>query len=110
MRNPMGIDAAMPRLSWKLRSKARDVRQSAYQLRVAPSLEGLADSGNLFFDTGKVDSDESNQLPYPGPALKSRLRYFWQVRIWDEAGALSNWSVPAWFEMGLLSIADWRAQ
>ena len=35
--NPVGIDARQPRLSWQLRSDARGVSQSAYQVRVALS-------------------------------------------------------------------------
>ena len=35
--NPLGIDAALPRLGWKLESKERGVRQTAYQVLVASS-------------------------------------------------------------------------
>ena len=39
--NPLGIDVARPRLSFKLRSDARGVRQSAYEIRVASSEAAL---------------------------------------------------------------------
>jgi alpha-L-rhamnosidase len=39
--NPIGIDVAKPRLSWKLTSAARGVKQSAYELRTALRKEKL---------------------------------------------------------------------
>src|SRR5882672_8092943 len=39
--NPLGIDVRKPRLSWQLQSGARDVVQSAYQVRVAASERSL---------------------------------------------------------------------
>jgi alpha-L-rhamnosidase len=107
--NPVGIDARKPRLSWLLQSSARGVVQSAYQIRVAPTLVALRSGINLAWDTGRVGSDESTQRPYDGQALRSGHRYHWQVRVWDGAGRVSAWSEPAWWEMGLLDAADWKA-
>src|SRR2546430_12028960 len=39
---------------------------------------------------------------YGGPALESGQRYYWQARVWDDAGRSSPWSAPAFWEMGLL--------
>ena len=39
----------------------------------------------------------------------SAARCYWAVRVWDEAGRPGPWSAPAWFEMGLLGAADWKA-
>ena len=36
--NPIGIDVKKPRLSWRIASSKRAVRQSAYQIRSAASL------------------------------------------------------------------------
>ncbi|MHC4478001.1 MAG: family 78 glycoside hydrolase catalytic domain, partial [Planctomycetota bacterium] len=44
-----------------------------------------------------------------GPALLSRQRIWWQVRIWDEQDRPSDWSDPAFWEMGLLKSSDWKA-
>jgi alpha-L-rhamnosidase len=107
--NPLGIDTPRPRLSWRLRSDRRGVVQSAYEIRVARSERGLRSRGARTWETGKVQSDESTNRPYNGPPLESRQRYYWQVRVWDDGDRSSEWSAPAWWEMGLLAPTDWTA-
>jgi len=101
--DPLGIDAAQPRLSWQLRSTERGVLQSAYQVQVTGG-------GKTVWDTGKVASDRSVHVPYAGPALESSRRYTWRVRVWDGSGRTSAWSPSASWEMGLLKPEDWRAR
>ncbi|MEP6731999.1 MAG: family 78 glycoside hydrolase catalytic domain, partial [bacterium] len=105
--NPIGLDVTSPRLSWRLRSERRGTMQSAYEIRVAA--DSVALNGTPLWNSGRVSSDESIFRPYAGPALKTGARYYWQVRVWDGGGQASPWSVPAFFEMGLLSAADWQA-
>ena len=88
--NPMGIDAAKPRLSWRMevggqRSEVRGQKQRAYQVLVASSPELLAkDQGDLW-DSGKVKSDQSIQVEYAGKPLVSGQHCFWKVRVWTTA-------------------------
>ncbi|MBN2377591.1 MAG: glycoside hydrolase family 78 protein [Sedimentisphaerales bacterium] len=107
--NPIAIDSAKPRMSWKIRSSERAVQQSAYQIRTANSLDDLTSATNLIWDTYKVKSDQSTHVVYQGPSLSSRQRVWWQVRVWDNNGNVSNWSTPASWEMGLLKAEDWVA-
>ena len=107
--NPIGIDARRPRFCWQIHSAERGVVQSGFQIRVAMSERGLGVEGGTIWDSGKVSSDESVHRVYEGPPLKSGQRYYWQVRIWDGAGTPSDWSAPAYWEMGLLEPTDWQA-
>ena len=59
------------------------------------------------YATGQQATQSPVQRPYDG--LRSGERYSWQVRVWDGSGKPSAWSASAWWEMGLLSPADWKA-
>ena len=106
--DPVGIDIAMPRLSWQLAATEKGVMQTAYEVRVAESAEKL-NSSKLIWSTGKVSSNQSVSVVYNGPALTSAQRVYWQVRIWDTKDKATPWSAPAFWEMGILKPSDWKA-
>jgi alpha-L-rhamnosidase len=106
---PLGIDARSPRLSWRSTSKARGAKQSGYQLQVASSTAAL-DAGELRWDSGRRDSEDSLFISYEGPALASGERAAWRVRVWDNHGDVSQWSEPGTWEMGLLQSQDWQGE
>ena len=108
--NPVGIDIAKPRLSWKFSSTGTDVMQEAYELRVATNALSLLQGKGLVWESGKIKSGQSVHVVYNGPALLSAQRYYWQVKIWDNKGNASAWSKPAYWEMGLLKQSDWSAK
>ena len=108
--NPIGIDVVRPRLSWNISSPERGWQQSAYQVQVAESIDQLVSSGQLIWDSAKVPSGDSVHREYAGPALQSSIRYYWRVRVWDEADDVSDWSKSAYWEMGLLEEIDWVAR
>ncbi|MFO7617984.1 MAG: glycoside hydrolase family 78 protein [Bacteroidales bacterium] len=107
--NPVGIDVIRPRLSWETKANVRDVRQIAYDIKVATSPENLAKGSPLVWTSKKVMSTQSNQVEYGGPPLKSGERLYWSVRIWDNHYRISDWSKPAFWEMGLIKASDWKA-
>jgi alpha-L-rhamnosidase len=108
--NPVGIDAPRPRLSWILESRERAQTQTAYQILAATSENALKPGKADLWDSGKVSSDETVQIPYAGRTLRSAERCFWKVRLWDQDGKASGWSDPGRWEMGLLSEKDWEAK
>ena len=107
--NPLGLDVLRPRLSWQMRSDRRGAHQTGYQILAAPTEASLNSGAGLIWDSQKVDSDQSIHVPYGGPPLTSGQRVYWKVRVWDEARGVIE-SSPAWWEMGLLDQADWKAQ
>lgn len=107
--NPLGIDVRRPRLGWQLISAKRGARQSGYQIIVASSPSILNNNTGDLWNSGKVQSADSTNVVYSGRPMRSGLRCYWKVRIWDQNGAMGQWSAPAAWEMGLLDPADWQA-
>ena len=108
--NPLGVDNPKPRLFWTLDGTGRGQRQTAYQIVAASSAEVLANERADLWDSGKVASAESIQIPYQGQALKSSQEVFWKTRVWDQEGQVSSWSPAGSWTMGVLSPADWQAK
>jgi alpha-L-rhamnosidase len=109
MRDPLGIDAAVPRLSWNLEGEARDIRQLAYEVLVATTPEKLAREEGDLWSSGRVDGRASIGIPYAGRTLHSDDRCYWKVRVWTTKGKTA-WSAPATWSMGLLRAGDWTAR
>src|SRR5437899_12419716 len=91
--NPLGIDVARPRLSWRITSAERNTVQAAYQLQVTRN-------ERLIWDTGRTSGDSSVFVVYAGPDLESRRRYAWRVRGWEAEDRVSPGSAACWVEVG----------
>ena len=109
MVNPIGLDTAEPRFSWRLETDVKDVKQTAYQILVASSLDLLDKNQGDLWDSGKVTSDATLWIEYNGKELKSNERAYWKVRSYTNKG-VTPWSEPALFSIGLLKEANWRGQ
>ena len=81
-----------------MQSERAGARQVAYRIS--------ADNG---WNSGRIESAQSAQIAYDGPALSSRQRVNWGVEVEDETGALTR-SENAFWEMGLLHPDDWQAE
>ena len=110
LKDPLGIDATKPRLSWVLEDDERGQKQTAYQILVASTPETLAKDQGDHWDSGKVAGDRSNHVDYAGKPLASQAACHWKVRVWDKNGRKSDWSKPALWTMGLLKPEDWTAK
>ncbi|MCL1920776.1 MAG: glycoside hydrolase family 78 protein [Kiritimatiellaeota bacterium] len=106
--NPLGIDEAEPRLTWKLESSDRGARQTAYHVLVASSEALLKKDRGDLWDSGMVMSGQSVNVVYGGRPLVSRQQCFWKVRVAGADGKASSWSRPALWTMGLLEPGDWQ--
>lgn len=102
--NPIGIGTPFPRLGWT--SKNLDTCY-AYQIIVSDRPEDMQARKGRMWDSGIVVSDRQTDILYAGKRLKSGVRYYWCVRVFDAAGISSGWSETAWFETVFLSPKEW---
>ncbi len=110
MANPAVVDELKPRLSWIAIAQPtiRNQYQTAYQIRVASTLDKLSQPD--LWNSGKVISDLTNRIKYNGKELKSRMTCYWQVRVWDKNNKISAWSKVATWHMGILNQNEWKAE
>ena len=108
LKNPLGIDAVKPRLSWILESSDRGQKQTAYRIIVSSSEENLEkDIGDLW-DSGKVESDRTNQIVYDGKELHSRKKCYWKVFVWDNNRIMRESLGDGFWTIGLLAEEEWK--
>ncbi len=107
--NPLNVDVAKPMLSWMVDSRESGQRQSGYQIIVSRSLDSLDHHKGDLWDSGKVLSDQTLEVPYGGKPLKSCEKVYWQIRAWDKNGAPTDWTAAQSWTMGLLNQSDWHA-
>jgi hypothetical protein len=105
--NPTGVDPDRVTFSWQMESEERGQVQTAYQILLATSREKLAVGETDLWNSGKVKSRQSIQLPYRHKPLASAQMCYWKARVWDKDGAPSEWSPVGQFVTGLRSAADW---
>jgi alpha-L-rhamnosidase len=104
--NPIGIDNLSPRFSWQIFSTNRNIKQTAYEIKIVAVTKNKLNH----WSSGKISSNQSVQVNYTGPALVSNTQYQWQVRVWDQSNAAAEWSAIASFQTGFLSATDWKAK
>ncbi|MDW5597441.1 family 78 glycoside hydrolase catalytic domain [Conexibacter stalactiti] len=107
---PLDVDVEQPRFAWRLAAEQRGLAQSAYEIEVATSAEALAAGEPDAWDSGRVVSTRSIEVPYRGAALRSDEQYVWRVRTWDQDGAPGAWSATSRFETGFIDQADWKGE
>ena len=107
--NPIGIGNPVPRLSWIIQSDQNNTMQGSYEIRAAADPRDLSRGKNLIWDSGMLSSQQSVHVKYGGQPLTSFQRVCWQVRVVDNHGKKSKWSDVAYWEMGILDDAGWKA-
>ena len=107
--NPLGVAPEQVRFSWELQGTDGGHGQHAYQIRVERGDPGQAGGEAAAWDSGKVDSPVSVDIPYGKPPLTRGCRYTWRVRIWDGMGTASAWNGCGSFEVELDPVTGWQA-
>ena len=113
--DPVGIDAAVPLLSWKFTTdgaKLQNWNQTAYRILVSTSDSALIDeiASGIVWDSGWVESDQTRNIEYGGAPLKSDSTYYWNVRVRDNKGGESTASSIGKWTTALLDPAEWTAE
>jgi alpha-L-rhamnosidase len=108
--SPLALATRQPRFSWTLMSGDGALAQGAYRIMVARSEEDLTAGRNLVWDSGRVRSAATFDIPFGGPAAASRARFWWCVEAWDADGKRHARSRHALWETGLAQPSDWSAQ
>lgn len=99
--NPISIDQT-PYFSWKLESEQENTMQTAYQIVVSAS------DNTVVWDSGKIESDKSTFVVYKGTELTSKVKYNWEVTIWDNHGNIAK--ETAYFETAILNTCEWKSK
>lgn len=105
--HPLGDDNRTPLFSWKIQDSRIGARQTAYRILVASDERKLLDGKPDVWDSGRLNSDKSIDVPYAGPALRSETRYYWRVQVWDQKSTPYPFSSVSWWETGLMGHDHW---
>lgn len=110
--DPLCLDTTTPRFSWALIDPlhARGQKQTAYQLIVSSTREGLAAERGDLWNSGIVQGADTLGIIYRGRPLKVGNTCFWKVKIWDKKTRLAHWSAVAKFSIGPQVRDDWRGK
>ena len=109
--NPIGIDSTQPRLSWKINSTGKNIKQAAYHIQIAKNRNNFECKNCLVLDTGKIKSEEVFYT-IETIDLESETEYFWRVGTVAIVNGVKKeffWSETAGFITGL-SQNGWKAK
>jgi len=107
-KNPIAIGIKNPKFSWKISTGKNAVEQESYRILVASDEAKLKKNEGDLWDSGEVQSGNSQYVVYAGKDLSSRQKAYWKVFIKTNVGEAE--SDPATFSMALLNDSDWQAK
>jgi alpha-L-rhamnosidase len=105
--DPLGLDVTAPRFGWQITDDGEGLTQKGYRLIVASDPDTLRLGRGDLWDSGAVNSAQSQGVAYGGPALRPNQACYWQVRVVTNHGT-TDWSAPARWSVGLLREGQWQ--
>ncbi len=105
--SPLGIDAAHPRLSWKLEDIRTGAYQTAYQLIVGTDSAAVSKGIGNCWQTGQINAG-TQLVSYQGKPLLPFTRYYYTVQVWDKDKKPSQFATTNHFETGMMNSAGWQ--
>lgn len=98
--NPIGVSLDSVRFSWNIESDKDNQFKSAYQIIVK-------ENNQVWWNSNKVFCDDTFGIKYLGKPLKPRTKYTWQVKVFTNQGAESDFSSEQYFETSI-SNEEWE--
>ncbi|WP_052670629.1 alpha-L-rhamnosidase [Draconibacterium sediminis] len=105
LHNPLGVDSAQPRLSWRLNDTELGAKQVAFELLVSTDSLNIVNGEGDVWNSGKTTSDKI-LTRYAGEKLRPFTRYFWSVSVWNNRNEKVS-SPVASFETGMMGVENW---
>jgi alpha-L-rhamnosidase len=99
-----------PVFSWKIKAGPDGFAQRACQVTVADDPDNIDLSKGKTWDSQKLETSNSLQIRYNGPALENGKQYYARIRVWDQQDVPSAWSEPVRFVVPLEYPGDWQAE
>lgn len=99
------IGSRTPFFGWIVPSGGENTQQTVYRIMVASRRDLLLKDSADLWDSGKVEKDNSINIPYEGKQLEPGKVYFWKVKTWDHQGRQSEFSQISAFKTAQ-SLAD----
>ena len=113
---PLALNTLQPRFGWAIQENGRNTKQTSYQIQVSSSQALFGSNTPDFWDSGKINTDRSVQVPYAGRNLPSATTFYWRVKVWLN-GRPTGWSSVGTFHTGLKDNPenpsvnnDWKAK
>lgn len=92
------IRTSHPVFGWIVSSGTNNTKQNSYRILVASDKELLARDSADLWDTGKINSAQSINIPYKGKQLSPGTIYYWKAKTWDNHDRESAFSYIACFK------------
>lgn len=102
-----GVGVDRPVFGWEIASGGRGEAQRACRILVAASPELCRPGRADVWDSGRLETSESQFVPYGGKRLAGGRVYFWKVAVWGRRGRAAAWSAASRFVTGLAGPGDW---
>jgi alpha-L-rhamnosidase len=102
METPLTIDTLSPKFSWALVHSQRGQSQTAYQIIVTNS----QDTTKVLWNSSKVISNRTLNIPYEGLQLVSDSDYSWSITWWDNKNVMSD-VTSSTFSTAILDSISW---
>jgi alpha-L-rhamnosidase len=88
----------VPTYGWRIPEQSRP--QRAYQILVSSTRENINNNIGDLWNSGRVDSEQQEDIEHQGNKLKPGANYYWKVRVWDKDNRLTEYCEARQFAIG----------